>query len=244
MDASTLALTFLVCLWPLWGSLKHAYGRYSGTGQSGFPRRGQGLGHLFWQSLAFFWLVFSLLDGAWAWSDVGVSPEGNPALGFCIGLFLYAPFLLVARLAWAVLRIGLSPDANFQVMRMHWPRDPFEKRLVVLSAFVNPFTEEVIFRGFFVFQLSQHLGSLKLALVIGLALCLLLHLYQGFASLPEHALVYAIVVCLLYSPLGLPGAIGFHLAGDVLPLIMLKRDLRSWRERNRGRRGMSSSVHA
>jgi hypothetical protein len=93
--------------------------------------------------------------------------------------------------------------------------------------------EELLFRGVLVYQTSLVLGSAWLPIAAGLAATIGNHWYQGRQAMLFHIPFFAIVVALLFSPLGLAGAIGFHVAGDVLPMFWFRQQLRQFRERHR-----------
>ncbi|MGE3630633.1 MAG: CPBP family glutamic-type intramembrane protease, partial [Sandaracinaceae bacterium] len=92
-----------------------------------------------------------------------------------------------------------------------------------------PFTEESITRGILVVMLGHALGSAWLGIAVGLLVNVLVHIYQGRANLTYHVLFYAATVALLYSPVGLAGAIACHLAADLGALVFARRTLEQWR---------------
>jgi hypothetical protein len=54
-----------------------------------------------------------------------------------------------------------------------------------------------------------------------------------------HLAFYSAAVGLLFSPLGLVGAIGFHFGADLLPVIQYRAQLRAYRAARRARRSNS-----
>ena len=71
--------------------------------------------------------------------------------------------------------------------------------------------EEIAYRGFFVFYLSQLIPGVFVAVLTGWLLCVLVHLYQGNSRILPVTVFYAFATCLIFSPIGLFGAIGFHI---------------------------------
>jgi membrane protease YdiL (CAAX protease family) len=98
-----------------------------------------------------------------------------------------------------------------------------------------PVTEELLFRGILVHQLALASGSIAPALAVGLVVNVACHFYQGPWQIPTHAALFALNAVLLFSPLGLIGAIGAHVALNVLVSATLRRQQRRYHARRRQR---------
>ena len=109
-----------------------------------------------------------------------------------------------------------------------WPRGRPDKWLaaVVIMVF-NPFVEELVMRGVLIHQWGLILGSPVLPIITGVVLNGALHWYQGWRMQAWHAMYFTVAVWLLYSPWGLPAAMAAHVLGDVLPVLLLKRNLKA-----------------
>ena len=113
------------------------------------------------------------------------------------------------------------------------PRAPSQKVLACIAIILlNPLTEEAMFRGVLVYHFSNTSGYVILPLVLGFAANVFNHTHQGARLQVFHACFFAVAVALLYSPLGLLGAIGFHFGGDLVPIITARRRLLQYRARN------------
>lgn len=181
------------------------------------------------------WLyIFSKHEG-WNTSSVGLQSEWPPWLSLAVGFSVYGYFLLLVVIV--VKRLGIYErvlDNNMQVLASLWPRNLKERRFFVVGVcLLNPIVEELLFRGILVYQFSLAIESHTLPIAIGLVASLGNHAYQGRLAITTHLPFYAIVVGLLYSPLGLWGAIGFHYAGDIVPFVNLKQSLTAYRNRYR-----------
>jgi membrane protease YdiL (CAAX protease family) len=193
-----------------------------------------GLSHLCWQIVLLYWLAATHGMKLWNEESVGASIKVHWLLSFTVGFALYFAFLGINRIASGLTgtrsELGLRA---LQVMGNLWPSRRSAKALALVALCLNPFTEEMIFRGIMVRQLHELSGSLVLAVAVGLVLCLLVHLYQGLQFLPFHAAFFAVAISILYSPLGMAGAVGLHLAGDLFPVLDLSLAMRrswgSWR---------------
>ncbi len=157
------------------------------------------------------------MDHGWTLAGVGLAPAVPAPAAVLAGVGLYLPVLVLVGLA--VRRWGAERDTVVACLGL-WPRSRLGKAVTLLGLTINPFTEEVIARGLLVFALSSRTGPVA-AVSLGLVLCLGTHLYQGARVLPFHALMYGLFVGLTFSPLGLWGAIGLHLAADLMPWLLL-----------------------
>jgi membrane protease YdiL (CAAX protease family) len=152
------------------------------------------------------------------WADTLLAGE----LGFLVVLVCNLLLLLALR-RLGVMRL-VAARGNLRI----WPRGRVAKWFAALFIMVfNPFVEELVMRGVLIHQWGLILGSPALPIFVGLLLNGALHWYQGWRMQAWHAIYFAMAVCLLYSPWGLPAAITAHVLGDVLPILLLKRNLRS-----------------
>lgn len=166
----------------------------------------------------------------WTSRDVGLSPVFWPALWFLTGFALYPPLLLVFR--WIRFPGGMGrPEYQgwFRAMHAFLPRARAEWTKVWWIMFLNPFTEEFLYRGVLVYMASSYGTPVPLAVLFGAVLCAIGHLYQGPKGLWFHLTFYAFAVALLFSPGGLWAAFGFHLAGDLIPTLYVPRNFRALR---------------
>ncbi len=81
--------------------------------------------------------------------DLGVSKTVNPIVAFIVGFIVYFVVLLLIELTARILGIRKRlHDASFETMRLIWPRHPTQKVLAIVGVcLLNPFTEEMIYRG-------------------------------------------------------------------------------------------------
>lgn len=179
-------------------------------------------------------VVFSHHDG-WSAKSVGFDSELPAINSLLIGVGLYLVFVVLMSVALKVTgHYERVLDNNLQVLAYLWPRSRRQRLAFVLAACVlNPVVEELLFRGILVHQFDVAIGSPTVPLIVGLAASLGNHAYQGWRAITTHLPFYLIAVALLYSPTGLVGAIGFHFAGDVVPFLAMKRNLRHYRDRYR-----------
>jgi membrane protease YdiL (CAAX protease family) len=178
-------------------------------------------------------------SGGWTLDSVGVSGREAPIVSFLAGLLMYG-----------LLRSAYSTALRFSNLKVAWGRTALRNtsrllpttraaRCAVITTITlfNPVTEELLFRGLLVHQFAMLSGRVGLALAIGAVVNGVNHAYQGWRAAPFHFLFYAGAVGLLFSPYGLVAAIGYHFAGDALPLFGLPGALREYRrERKRARR--------
>jgi membrane protease YdiL (CAAX protease family) len=208
-----------------------------------FPKS-SAAGVAFWQFglLVFLWGFHG--SGAWTLSSVGVSSVVSPAVAFATGLGEYYLFsLLVRAVSWGLgMELALSRAAlRANSMLLH---DDKAQRTVSVGILVlaNPVTEELVFRGLLVHQFHVLGAPLWLAIAIGAVVSLINHAYQGRALALFHLAFYGCVVALLYSPVGLVGAIGMHFGADLWPLTGFGRNLRTYRAMRRRARRASASA--
>jgi membrane protease YdiL (CAAX protease family) len=188
-----------------------------------------------WQLMLCGWLAFLAYPEQWTWSTVGLKTEVPVAISAGIGFIAYA--VLVALLT-AVIHFsgvaGLVLDGTVRSMAALIPRGRGQKAMAWIAFCVfNPVIEELLFRGVLIYQTSLVIGSPWLPIAAGLVVNIGNHWYQGRRSMLLHIPFFAIAVGLLFSPLGLAGAIGFHIAGDIVPMSLMRRQMRQFRARHR-----------
>jgi membrane protease YdiL (CAAX protease family) len=189
---------------------------------------------LVYQLVSLFVLFVYFNENSWTAATVGFTQE-FPGADFAVGLFAYALLLIILALVFRLKgNAEAQADNTMTTMAALWPRQPSQKLAMTTAVCViNPIAEELIFRGILVYQLGLALGSFQLPIVLGLLVSLANHAYQGRRAILLHALYYVFAVVLLFSPMGLMGTIGMHFAGDIVPVALLKRNLKSYRERHR-----------
>jgi membrane protease YdiL (CAAX protease family) len=176
-----------------------------------------------------------LLDGL-TLEQVGFSTSMPMPQALAMGIFSYLVLIAFWRFSLAG-EDDWSLESGFEFIRSMTPRDKYAKAVsFVAFCVLNPVVEEVVYRGALVYCLGEYLNSYRTAVLISVSLTLLTHLYQGLASLRFHLAFAAMTIVLLFSPAGLVGAIGAHFAGDIVPGIFYRSDIRKWKERRRQRR--------
>jgi membrane protease YdiL (CAAX protease family) len=199
------------------------------------PARGFGRSVLVAQ-IAYACLLWFLYDDMESWNaaSVGLESKWGWPTAMLVGIFCYAIFfvsLIVGlRLSGSYGRIA---DENTRILVSLWPRNRFQKCMAAIAIWlINPVTEELLFRGIMVYQLALVGGSTAFAIGVGFLIHVANHTYQGLLPLTTHVPFYAIVVGLLFSPTGLWGAIGFHLAGDIIPFLLIRTAVRQYHRRH------------
>ena len=173
--------------------------------------------------------------GGFNLEDIGASTTIHPVLAFVAGLAVYAAILASIELSaqWLGLRDRLH-DLSFETMRMIWPRNRVQKVFAFVGVcFLNPVTEEVVYRGALVYHFGEYTNSFLIAGLIGFVLSLAAHMYQGSWSLPFQAMFHGAAVLMILSPLGLFACFGLHFAGDLVPVATMRSNMIEWRERRR-----------
>ncbi len=187
-----------------------------------------------WQVILCLWLWYAYPD-QWTWQSVGLKDEVPIALSALIGVSAYG--VLLAVLTFAVRCAGDEGkflDGTVRSMAALIPRAKKQKRLTWTAFCVfNPFIEELLFRGVLVYQTALAAGTAWWPIAVGLVVNIGNHWYQGGRSMALHVPFYAIAIGLLFSQHGLVGAIAFHAAGDIVPMALVRRHLRQFRERHR-----------
>jgi membrane protease YdiL (CAAX protease family) len=167
--------------------------------------------------------------GLWSAASVGIPERVHWAetviageLGFLAALAGNL-LLMVALRRLGAMRL-VAARGNLRV----WPRGRIAKWFAALFIMVfNPFVEELVMRGVLIHQWGLVLGSPVVPVIVGFLLNGALHWYQGWRMQAWHATYFAVAVWLLYSPWGLPAAMVAHVLGDVLPILLLERNLKS-----------------
>lgn len=98
-----------------------------------------------------------------------------------------------------------------------------------IGLLLNPVTEELLMRGSLIHQLGLMLHLWLVPIAVGFVLNAVLHFYQGWWAQVSHVLFFSLVLGLLYSPMGLAGAIVEHAIADVFPILTLR--YQAWRVR-------------
>ncbi|MEN7343313.1 MAG: CPBP family glutamic-type intramembrane protease [Pseudomonadota bacterium] len=172
--------------------------------------------------------------------DFGFQPLGYYwPLAFIAGCLSYAIF--VAIFEWIIRRLGASDEmtaAAYIGARSIWPRDKDKVWRLRVALALNPFTEELLYRGFLVYFLGNLFDARLSFVALGLIACLAAHAYQGTRILWFHAGFYCLNIVLLFSPFGIVAAFGAHLIGDFYPLTLIRRQRDTYRAMRRKRRAL------
>jgi membrane protease YdiL (CAAX protease family) len=192
------------------------------------------VGAVLWQAFLVFVPASYYFAGGWTLESVGVtSVDPLAALTFgAVTCWLFSA-------AMGVL-IGFRQDpradlrATLQTTLALLPRARLPRMTVVgVICIFNPITEELVFRGLLVHQLAYIGAPLWLALLLGAVVNAINHAYQSRRAVLQHLIFYGFAVALLYSPAGLVGAIGLHVAADAYPFLRLREHLRAYRRMRR-----------
>ena len=239
----TLAVLLLAAFY-LWGGLINArrlrFANHAPVTASGRPKLRRapypaGFNALQWQVVLCGWLAFIAYPEQWTWPTVGLKTEVPLAVSAGVGFVAYGGLLamLIAAAHFSGSE-GRLLDGTVRSMAAICPRGRGQKAMAWVAFCVfNPVIEELLFRGVLIYQTSLVIGSPWLLIAAGLVVNIGNHWYQGRRSMLLHIPFYAIAVALLFSPLGLAGAIGFHVAGDIVPMALVRRQLRQFRARHR-----------
>lgn len=148
----------------------------------------------------------------------------------CVAVGLVVSVVFNACLSWpGYLSSGTvqSPDVKCTIATLR-TRLPRGKLAQLAGGFrcvcSSPLFEELVYRGFFVFHFSQLASSVFLAVFVGWLLCVVVHLYQATGRILSVTIFYGVATGLLFSPVGLLGAIGFH-SGCNLEYVLRLRDI-------------------
>jgi len=241
----TLAVLVIAAVY-FWGGLINArrlrFASHAPVTATGRPKLRRaphpaGFNALQWQIMLGGWLAFFAYPEQWTWPTVGLKTEVPLALSAGIGFVAYGGLLAILIAVSHVSGVGgRQLDGTVRSMAALIPRGRGQKAMTWIAFCVfNPVIEEILFRGVLIYQASLVIGSPWLPMAAGLAVNIGNHWYQGGRSMLLHVPFFAVAVALLFSPLGLAGAIGFHFAGDIVPMALARRQLRQFRQRHRRR---------
>jgi hypothetical protein len=172
-------------------------------------------------------LALTFHRGDWTLESVGIRQDTHWLDAFIAGEIGYL-LLIVTYLAilWPSGRLGHMRLVAVRGNLRAWPRGRAAQWFARLFIMVfNPFTEELVMRGVLIYQWGLLLGSPVIPILVGFVLNGALHWYQGWRMQLWHALYFVMSVSLLYSPWGLLAAIVAHIFGDVVPMLVLRRQL-------------------
>lgn len=202
------------------------------------PRKWQGIRYIVSQLFIALIIIFGYVVGDWQPHELGFKPDLPIWAAIAIGSGIYYLLMQVIRFIARIFGfLDFMRDTSFYAMRTIWPRSCHNKVLTAIAVCIfNPWTEEILFRGVLIYALGVYIGSFPKAIALGLIINLTVHLYQGHAALISHAIFYLVVISILFSPLGMAGAIGFHIAGDVLPVVTFRKQMVLWKARMREER--------
>lgn len=247
MFGSWFAVIFCLILATLQGasSLKLYRRNLSPDDRPRAPRMtGLGRQHLFGQAVigivAAALIVFCDITP----TGLGVVTDTPPVLAFALGIGVYALLLGALELTSKLLGVRSAlHDVAFEALRRVWPRERHGKPLAIIAVCVlNPIVEEIIYRGILVSVFGSLIGSVAIAAAISLVLSLLAHSYQGTPALLSQLLFHACAITLLLSPLGLVACIGFHFAGDIVPVATMRAQMGPWAQRRRAQARLRREV--
>ena len=187
------------------------------------------------QSIFTLLIALSYFVGGWSPASVGLETRVHPLIAMAVGVVAYATLYVGLNLALRVAgTLEKMQDFNFRAHAMIWPRSKPQRICLLIAVLIfNPVLEEFMYRGILVHQLGELTGLVWLAIAVGFLVNLGNHVYQGRWAMVTHVPFYFIVVGLLYSPVGLWGAIGLHFAGDWVPILTMRWQMRGYRERHR-----------
>lgn len=165
--------------------------------------------------------------------SMGISESIHFIPALAIGVL--AGIVFIYGTNWFIERIGMGDslsDRSVAVIAQVIPRSKAQKVLAFVAlSFLNPMTEEAFYRGVLVHHWHFVGQPIVLVAAIGALVNFGNHLYQGLPLQLFHLAFFCVAAMLLFSPVGLMGAIGFHIVGDVYPLIMAKSELERYRQR-------------
>lgn len=195
----------------------------------GHPRLGWSI--LGYQLVLVAFMLATYLMGGWTLQSVGLEIDMSGPAALVIGFLGYTALITI--FVYVLRRTGLYQQQLVSVvnaMAMLVPRDRRQRKAAYAGiVLLNPVAEEFWFRGILVYQFALATQWTGAAIALGAAISLLNHAYQGRFQVIFHLCFYVAATALLFSPLGLWGAIGFHIAGDLLPMHLLRRNLREYR---------------
>ena len=131
-----------------------------------------------------FFILIAMQFALWTPQSVGVSTQVSWPLALAAGLLLY----VIYHVGYGLVARSSDREqtkAEYLLFRTFVPR-PRDREVFVLASFLNPVTEEFWYRGVLVYHLGALTGSIPVALAVGLAACVLVHLYQGRRYILHH----------------------------------------------------------
>jgi membrane protease YdiL (CAAX protease family) len=174
-------------------------------------------------------------------ANLGIKNAINPYLCFVIG---FAVDFLLQMSHW-YSRKSQSLDGiivNYRTFRTLLPKSRRGKYIVAITiVLLNPIYEETLFRGFLVNNLIILIGNIYLPILVGYVVFISLHLYQGIPTVLQQTFNYLFFICLLLSPLGLIGAIGFHFGADLFPFLCINDVIKNYRLKYRESRELKQT---
>ena len=201
------------------------------------PRGSIATGYQIFQQQFIFavFIALGFILGAFDLSALGASETVHPIVAMLIGFVIYFPVLGLIELSAHIS--GLREkyhDLSFLTMRSLWPRNQEEKIIALIAVcLMNPFTEEIVYRGILVHMFGEEIGMIWVAAAIGLLISVGAHLYQGSWAIPFHLIFHGVAILLLLSPLGLFACFGLHIAGDCIPVLLMKKNMKEWAKRKK-----------
>jgi hypothetical protein len=179
---------------------------------------------LTWQMTWALFLCLLWLKGDWTLETVRLRPEVAAPIGLLAGFALYLPLHFGAK-AWVRWRSGEEQGRVdwIRAMRRLFPRTARGRRHVRLGLLFVPFVEEIAHRGILVILYAREMGHPLPGIALGLLVAVAGHAYQGRTQIPFHLAFAGTAIALAFSPLGLWGAIGLHVAGDLVPMLRFPR---------------------
>jgi len=171
------------------------------------------LGHIF-----VLCVLIASYGRVWTFADVGFRTASPWSWTILVGL-LCCRFMIMAQDVLARFLYRQNAELEEQHHRLFVSMQLARGRVaqildVINSGIVCPIHEELVYRGFLVYMLANLTQLPWLAILFGLVLCLIVHLYQGWWAIPAHILFYATFVALLFSPAGLLAGISMHVANN------------------------------
>ncbi|WP_425617004.1 CPBP family intramembrane glutamic endopeptidase [Anatilimnocola sp. NA78] len=205
------------------------------------------LGHIF-----VLCVLVASFGRVWTFADVGFRTASPWSWTILVGL-LCCHFMIKAQNVLAGFLYRQNAELEEQQRRMFVTMQLARGRVaqvldVINSGIVCPIHEELVYRGFLVYMLANLTQLPWLAILFGLVICLIVHLYQGWWAIPTHILFYVGFVALLFSPAGLLAGISMHVANNTqswLRWVFFAREyvahLRGWRLQRQEQRSLATA---
>ena len=222
----SIAIVLWLTMFPLLFSARTTWRGLRSGNYRGLPRFSEKEAKSFvnwqWTWVIFLWLLWLRSD--WTFETVGLRPEVAAPVGFLAGFALYLPVHLLAR-AWGRWRSGEEKARRdwLRAMRRFFPRSARGRHLVWRGIVFVPFVEEIAHRGILVVLFARESGHLVPVIGLGLLVAIAVHAYQGATQILIHLCFAGLAIALALSPFGLWGAIGLHVAGDLVPMLRFPR---------------------